>query len=106
MHGESGVGSVHLCSARNAVKQLLDYRTNPASATKIELTDGEHLTVILNNLCKSNLKTRGAGGGEGASQAVGESWVQSGQDVHWAHDDLPGDGWYPNILAEGDRLPS
>ena len=74
------------------MKQLLDDRTNPASATKIELTDGEHLAVILNDLCKSNLKTRGAGGGEGASQAVGESWVQSGQDVHRAHDDLPGDG--------------
>ena len=27
VHGEPGVGSVHLCSDRDAVKELLDYRT-------------------------------------------------------------------------------
>ena len=50
VHGEAGVGSVPLCSARDAVRQLLDHMTNPASVTKIELAEGEHLAVILNNL--------------------------------------------------------
>ena len=50
VHGEAGVGSVPLCSARDAVRQLLDHMTNPASVTKIELAEGEHLAVILNDL--------------------------------------------------------
>ena len=50
VHGEAGVGSVPLCSAKEAVKKLLDHMTNPASATKIELGAGEQLAVILNNL--------------------------------------------------------
>jgi len=50
VHGEAGVGSVPLCSAKEAVKKLLDHMTNPASATKIELRAGEQLAVILNNL--------------------------------------------------------
>jgi len=48
VHGEAGVGSVPLCSARDAVRQLLDHMTT--SATRIELGEGEHLAVILNNL--------------------------------------------------------
>jgi len=50
VHGEAGVGSVPLCSAKDAVKKLLDHMTNPDSATKIELVQGEQLAVILNNL--------------------------------------------------------
>ena len=41
VHGEAGVGSVPLCSARDAVRQLLDHMTNPASVTKIELAEGD-----------------------------------------------------------------
>jgi len=50
VHGEAGVGSVPLSSAKDAVRRLLDHMTNPSSATKIELQPGEHLAVILNNL--------------------------------------------------------
>jgi len=50
VHGEAGVGSVPLCTAKEAVKRLLDHMTNPDSATKIELKPGEQLAVILNNL--------------------------------------------------------
>ena len=50
VHGEAGVGSVELCSAREAVSKLLDHMTNPSSATRLELRPGERLAVILNNL--------------------------------------------------------
>jgi dihydroxyacetone kinase len=50
VHGEAGVGSVPLCSAKEAVIRLLDHMTKPESATKIELRSGEQLAVILNNL--------------------------------------------------------
>merc|ERR1719412_1552405 len=50
VHGEAGVGSVAMCSAREAVARLLDHMTNPASATRLELRPGERLAVILNNL--------------------------------------------------------
>jgi len=50
VHGEAGVGSLPLCTAHEAVKKLLDHMTNPSSATKLELREGEQLAVILNNL--------------------------------------------------------
>lgn len=50
VHGEAGIGEVPLTTANLAVKKLLDHMTNPESATKLELKDGEKIAVILNNL--------------------------------------------------------
>jgi len=50
VHGEAGVGRAPLLTACDAVKTILDHMTNPNSSTKIELTSGEQVAVILNNL--------------------------------------------------------
>jgi dihydroxyacetone kinase len=51
VHGEAGVASVPLASAREAVDRLLAHMMDPASATGLQLAaGGERLAVLLNNL--------------------------------------------------------
>merc|ERR1719481_1105517 len=50
VHGEAGVGSIPMCSAREAMTRLLDHMTNPSSATHLPLSSGESVAVLLNNL--------------------------------------------------------
>jgi len=50
VHGEAGVGSIPLCSAKEAIKRLLDHMTSTSSSTRLVLASGEEVAVLLNNL--------------------------------------------------------
>lgn len=50
VHGEAGVATIPLTTAREAVARIIQHMTNPTSATRIDLSKGERVVVILNNL--------------------------------------------------------
>ena len=51
VHGEAGVASMELTTAKAAVARILQHMTDPASATGLHLAaTGERLAVFVNNL--------------------------------------------------------
>jgi len=50
IHGEAGVKRMPLGSAAVAVKAMLDHLTSPGSSTRMDLTKGDRVVVVVNNL--------------------------------------------------------
>ena len=52
IHGEAGVKRMKLESAKDSIKTMLDHMTNPESVTHLNVTKGEEIAILLNNLGK------------------------------------------------------